>query len=46
MMRRFAIVLFVVTLAGCTFPRTKMEPVNPTSNDAAAQQGADRGRQR
>jgi hypothetical protein len=45
MMRRLAIGVFVVVLSGCTYPRTKMEPVNPTTSDGA-QQAADRGKQR
>jgi hypothetical protein len=34
-MIRLAIGLVVVTLAGCTFPATKMEPVGPTGSAAA-----------
>lgn len=38
MIRHFAIAVFVVTLAGCTYPKTtKMEPVYPPTSDNAPQ---------
>lgn len=40
MIRRFAIGVFVVTLAGCTYPKTKMEPVYPTTSDNPQQSAA------
>ncbi|MGZ3441716.1 MAG: hypothetical protein ACXVDD_19485 [Polyangia bacterium] len=39
-MRSLAIGVLVVTLGGCTFPVTRMEPVNPT--DSSARHAADK----